>query len=53
MIRVGANYHWVKMTAGVFMPVVFGYLSKKMFIVFIVNDILYFITCVNKLSSYM
>ena len=38
MVRVNANYHWAKMTSGVFMLVVFEHLSKTMFIVFIVNN---------------
>ena len=42
MVRVNANYHWDKITSGVFVFVVFKHLSKTMFIVFIVNNGLIF-----------
>ena len=49
------NYHWAKMTSGVFMLVDFGHLSKTMFILFIVIMVTYLIVCniyVIKLCSY-
>ena len=39
MIHVSANFHYAKMTSGVFLLVVIGYFSKQtMWIVFIVNN---------------
>ena len=43
MICISANYHWAKMTSGVFTLVVFGHLSKTMFIVLLLIIVTYLI----------